>query len=125
VYSDDELFGLGRFHLLTYNTADDNGTDIYVDDLSNFWGFKVLAQANTTTLTFATSGAVQSIGEDTCDVTITDGKILKNAGHQNNGSVADSICFYVSFSDDPYPAAYGYAKYKISGIRYSGLTEND
>jgi len=59
------------------------------------------------------------------NVTITGGKILPKAGHQKNGSPADSIVFYVSFSDDDYSAAYGYAKYKVSGIRYSGLEEND
>ena len=57
-------------------------------------------------------------------MTITGGKIIKNGGVQNNGSKADYIEFYVSFSDDAYPAAYGYANYKVSGVRYSGLEEN-
>jgi hypothetical protein len=49
---------------------------------------------------------------------------LPKAGHQLNGSVADSIVFYVSFSDDTYPATYGYKNYKVSGVRYSGLEDN-
>ena len=53
------------------------------------------------------------------------GKILKGAGHQNNGSVADSIIFFVSYKNDPWYPDDGYAKYKVSGIRYSGLEEND
>lgn len=123
VYSD--LFGLGKFHLLTFNTSSNVSNQMYVSDEGNFWGFKVLSNCDLNAMTFSTSGAVQSIGADTCNVTITGGKILPKAGKQNNGSVADSIVFYVTFSDDPYPAAYGYSKYKISGVRYSGLTEND
>ena len=53
------------------------------------------------------------------------GKILKGAGHQNNGSVADSIIFFVTYKDDPWYPDDGYTKYKVSGIRYSGLAEND
>lgn len=54
-----------------------------------------------------------------------EGKILKGAGHQNNGSVSDSIIMYVVYKNDPWFPDDGYAKYKISGIRYSGLVEND
>jgi len=54
-----------------------------------------------------------------------DGKILKGAGRQNNGSIADSIVFFVTYKNDPWYPDDGYAKYKVSGIRYSGLAEND
>ncbi|MDO4461734.1 MAG: lipid-binding protein [Bacteroidia bacterium] len=57
-------------------------------------------------------------------VNITDGKILPGAGHQNNGSVADSISFYVVFSDDDYIGNF-YSKLHVAGVRYSGLAEND
>ena len=61
---------------------------------------------------------------DPMPVTI-EGKILKGAGRQNNGSPADSIVIFVQYKDDPWYPDDGYAKYKISGIRYSGLVEND
>jgi hypothetical protein len=54
-----------------------------------------------------------------------DGKILPGAGRQNNGSRADSIIFYVVYKNDPWVPGDGYTKYKVSGIRYSGLEEND
>lgn len=54
-----------------------------------------------------------------------EGKILKGAGRQNNGSPADSIVFYVTYKDDPWYPADGYKRYRVSGIRYSGLVEND
>ena len=62
--------------------------------------------------------------EKAMPVTI-DGKILKGAGRQNNGSPADSIIFFVTYKDDPWFPDDGYTKYKVSGIRYSGLVEND
>ena len=62
--------------------------------------------------------------EKAMPVTI-DGKILKGAGRQNNGSPADSIIFFVTYKDDPWFPNDGYTKYKVSGIRYSGLVEND
>ena len=62
--------------------------------------------------------------EKAMPVTI-DGKILPKAGHQNNGSPADSIIFFVTYKDDPWFPDDGYTKYKVSGIRYSGLAEND
>lgn len=42
-----------------------------------------------------------------------------------SGTAADYIEFYVSFNDDDYPATYGYAKYKVSGFRYTGLASDD
>lgn len=125
VYTDDELFGLGKIHMLTFNTSSNAADKLYVYDEGNFWNFKVQTTCDQSNLTFATSGTAKNESGDDIDVTISDGKIMKLAGKQNNGSAADSIVFYVSFSDDQYPAAYGYAKYKISGVRYSGLTEND
>lgn len=62
--------------------------------------------------------------EKAMPVTI-DGKILLGAGRQNNGSPADSIIFFVTYKDDPWYPDDGYTKYKVSGIRYSGLVEND
>ena len=62
--------------------------------------------------------------EKAMPVTI-EGKILKGAGRQNNGSPADSIIFFVTYKDDPWFPDDGYTKYKVSGIRYSGLVEND
>jgi hypothetical protein len=54
-----------------------------------------------------------------------EGKILPRAGHQNNGSVADSIVIFVTYKDDPWVPTDGYTRYKIHGVRYSGLVEND
>ncbi|MBR4265429.1 MAG: hypothetical protein IKQ46_05150 [Bacteroidales bacterium] len=66
-------------------------------------------------------------------IKIVNGKITPNGGVQNNGSVADAIEFDI-YLDDTYSVLYGvYEKnvglaldhYHVTGIRYSGLQEND
>lgn len=123
----EDFFGIGRIHVLTYNASDNNPNVLIVDDLANFWEFKVKTTCDQNSLTFSTNSTDENNLVDgyPINVTITGGKIIKDGGVQNNGSKADYIEFYVSFSDDPYPAKYGYANYKVSGVRYSGLVEND
>ncbi|MCR5643759.1 MAG: hypothetical protein K6G32_10585 [Prevotella sp.] len=130
----EDLYGLGRIHMLTLNTAANTPNEMIVTDLQNFWDFKVKVSCDQQGLTFQTNTSENNnLVEDYEDinVSITGGKIIPQAGRQNNGSPADSIVFYVTFSDDltdegvPTPQAYGFAKYKVSGIRYSGLVEND
>lgn len=125
----EEDFNEGYFHILTYNTAENVPTKLYVDDEENMLGLKVVATADMNAMTFSTP--------DTLDVEcgyasyvngraiVTNGKIIKNGGHQKNGSVADSISFYVEYSMDELAANYDYKKYHFHGIRYSGLVEND
>ena len=124
VYTGEEVFGMGQFHVNTYNTAANVPNEIWVDDLGNFWEFKVKASADVNNYTFNTPDSVANAYYD-CKVLIEGGKILPGAATTPHGTAADSIVFYVSFDDDPYPAAYGYAKYKISGYRYTGLASDD
>jgi hypothetical protein len=121
----EDLFGLGNFMLNTYNTASNANDKLYVDDRGNFWEFKLRVNCDLSSLTFQSNGGVANEAYDGCDVTISGGKILPKAATNPHGTAADSIVFYVSFSDDEYPDAYGYAKYKISGYRYTGLTSDD
>lgn len=121
----EDLFGVGKFLLNTYNTAANVDNQMWIDDNGNFWDFKLKITSDVKNLTFTTNGEVQDTKDPDCKVTIEGGKILPKAGLTPHGTAADSIVFYVSFSNDDYPAQYGYAKYKVSGIRYSGLTQDD
>ena len=125
-----------RVMLLTYNTAENTATKMWIDDMGWFdvatyygnsaypnYSFKCLVDINQNDLTFSTSNAENISGS--FGITIEDGKILKGQGRQKNGSPADSIVFYVKYAGDPWYPDDGYAKYKVSGIRYSGLAEND
>ena len=151
----EDYWGVGRTLVLTYNVAANNATQMWVNimGIGNFaadhntprypdYDFAVKVNCDQTALTFSCAEA-ENIADpviwshedengntvidaqvDPMPVSI-DGKILKGAGHQNNGSVADSIIMYVTYKNDPWYPDDGYAKYKISGIRYSGLVEND
>lgn len=133
VIPDDQLFGMGRIHVLTYNTANNVPNELYVEDEGNFWNFKVQTTSDANALTFSSNGAAQNEAHNNdadntlydIQVNVSDGKIIKDGGRQKNGSVTDSISFYVSFSDDSYPEQNGYTKYHVHGVRYSGLVEND
>ena len=100
-----------RISLFTYNTADNSSTQMWIDDLGWF--------DDLNNLTFSSDDAENFSGD--FSITIEDGKILKGAGKQSNGSPADSIVFYVKYTDDPWYPDDGYAKYKISGVRYAGF----
>ena len=83
-----------------------------------YGNFKVKATADPNGLTFSASSAQNQRGDE-ITVNITNGKINKNGGAQNNGSPADYITMDVEFSDDPGTI------YRLEGVRYSGLVEND
>lgn len=151
----EDYWGVGQTLVLTYNVADNNTSQMWVNILGignfaldyNYPGYPdydmiTKVNCNQNSMTFSSNESV-NIAEpvvwshededgniiidaqvDPMAVTI-DGKILKGAGHQNNGSVCDSIIMYVTYKNDPWFPDDGYAKYKISGIRYSGLVEND
>lgn len=114
----EDPYGLGRFQILTYNTSANNPNEIWIDDIKNFWNFKVKANGDINTLTFGAASAENQRGDE-ITINITNGKIIKNGGMQNNGSPADYITMDVEFSDDPGTI------YRLEGVRYSGLAEND
>ena len=139
----EDYFGFGRVLILTSNTAANSTSEMLIDDLGSFdvaagygngnypsYSLKSKINVDLGALTFSSNNATNlsdknKFDSDLYPITIEDGKILPGAGRQNNGSVADSIVFYVKYAGDPWFPADGYAKYKVSGIRYSGLVEND
>ena len=114
----EDPYGLGRFLIMTCNTTANNPNEIWVDDNKKFWNFKVKATGDVNALTISAASAQNQRGDE-ITVTITNGKILKNGGVQNNGSPADYITMDVEFSDDPGTI------YRLEGVRYSGLDENN
>lgn len=134
VYSDDELYGLGNFLLLTYNTSDNSKDQLFVDDLDNFWSFKVKTYCNLSTKSFGENGFAENLSYES-GVNLTEGSIMFDAATTPSGMPSDSIMFYVEFDDDytqigedeyEYtPDLYGFAKYRISGYRYTGFALDD
>ncbi len=117
-------FGLGKTMVITYNTVENVSNRMYVSDLGNFWDYTAVVNADCNALTFSSDGDVQNEAYD-CLVNIEDGRMLPGAATTPSGMPADSIVYYVSFSDDNYPAAYGYSKYKVSGYRYTGFAADE
>ena len=126
----EDIFGIGHFNILTYNTEKNVPTEMWVDDEDNSWGFKAIVNLDYNAATFSTADFVENFGGDAIEtpgakVKIIDGKVLYGAAKTPSGMPADSIVFYVAFDDDDYPADYGYENYKISGYRYTGLANDD
>ena len=118
----EDPFGLGTATIFTYNTASNGTTQMWLDDQDTFWAYKFLVDIDYNARTFSAS-ARDYDADGSGQAVVTDGKILENAGKNLHGVPCDSISFYISFSDDEYPEAYGYAKYHVSGVKHSGFTE--
>ena len=132
-----------RVLLLTYNTSANIASEMIVDDngafdLASYYGnraypsyaFKCKVKIDQENMTFSSSNAenlaaVNGYNSTLYPVSIEEGKILKGVGKQKNGTLCDSIVFYVRYANDPWYPDDGYERYKVSGIRYSGLVEND
>lgn len=124
----EDPFGVGRIHMMTYNTAANDPNEMIVTDMGNFWDFTVKVNCDQNDLTFSTNTTENNNmveGYEDINVTITGGKIIKGGAVTPSGSKADYIEFYVSFSDDSYPATYGYKNYKVSGYRYTGFVDDE
>jgi len=126
-------FGGGRTLLLTYNNAANDPTKLYINDLGNFWDYIVLIDCDLKTMTFGSATAVPNESYP-CNVTVTNGKIVKNGTKTPSGAPADYIQFDINFDDDDLTGSgfpgmsfgdlYGFDVYRVSGWRYTGLEAN-
>ncbi len=114
----EDPFGLGSFELLTYNTAANTSTEMYVNDGQGFWNFTGVVSCDTKALTFSGTD-VQNEAYD-CTFNVIDGKVLLGAATSPYGHKADSICFSVTFSDD----TDGYT-YRLEGYRRTGFDQGN
>ncbi|MGV3505138.1 MAG: lipid-binding protein [Adhaeribacter sp.] len=100
--------------ILAYNTAANNGTEIWIDDHKTWWQYKVKANVNMATLSISGDN-LQNVTYNS-KVRIKDGKVFPN-GTKVNGLPADSIYFKVAFDDDETPYA---TDYIAAGHRSTG-----
>ena len=111
----EDPYGLGVMQIITYNTAANVPTEMWLSDLSNFWDFTVKVPCDAAAQTFGASSPLQNTSYD-CTVTITDGKVVYGGTVSPSGAKADAISFLVEFSDDD-PGM----KYLMPGYRRTGL----
>lgn len=104
------------YHLITTsNTAANNETDLLLDD-GELWPAKVVTKVNLAAMTFDAASNLSNMYDDSIAVSITEGKILKNAATTTGGNKTDSIYVQFEFSDDP-GTKYEYAGYRRTGFR--------
>lgn len=105
------------FTLITYNTAANNTTEMWVNDKGNFWNFKMKVNVDLQNMAFSCVDTDYNVS-DNSDATavITNGKVLKGATTNLHGAPNDSIVFEVKFSDDT-----SNKTYRIAGQRYTGF----
>lgn len=107
----------GYLKVLTFNTADDVATEMWIWDKGNWKGIKFKCPVDVSNLTFGGS----SLANLNTDVTIEvlNGKIEKGAGHSTSGLVTDKISFEIKFSDEPGVI------YQAVGTRKTGFVEDE
>lgn len=111
-------FGGGYVLFSTYNAAS-NDENFWLDDHDNWMEIKTKVQATDfTNLLFSgkPNEAELYLGGT---VTVTNGKILKNAAHSFGGHVVDSLYFEAEFDWDPGTV------YKFAGHRRTGFIEDE
>lgn len=118
-----EVVNFGDATILTYNTAENTATKMWLDDQESFWNFKFKVDVAYEQRAFSCS-ATSYDAAGTGTAVVTDGKVLEGAATNLHGMPNDSIVFYVDFSDaTEYHEAYGISKFKVSGQRHTGFYE--
>lgn len=115
----EDLYGTGTTSVQTYSSAANSPTELIVEDNHTFWDYKVKVNADVNTMTFKVDNTPNLVYA--CDVSIVGGKVLKDAATTPSGNLADSIVFYVKFSDN----TNGFTYMKVSGFRKTGFTEDN
>lgn len=119
----EDVYHVGYTPLLTYNTAANKPTEIWVDDEGNFWNYKVKSSLDMNQLSFGVNEAPNKAldGDEPYDITVSikDGKVFKNGGLSKTKVKTDSIYFKIEFSDAPGDV------YHVSGHRRTGFLEDD
>jgi hypothetical protein len=101
------------YALSTYNTAANRPDSMWVDDGNNYYGLKARVGCSVSNLTFSVNGADELYYG--VKVTITGGKIMKNAAiAPSSKDKTDSIYFKAVFTGDP--TTYTYSGYKRTGF---------
>lgn len=113
----EDPYGLGTITIMTFNTADNSANKMWLDDMGEFWAFKMKVDVNYLDRTFSCPEEdYDADGSGTA--VVTNGKVLENAALNLHGMPNDSITFDIKFSDDDNGLTY-----RISGQRYTGFKE--
>lgn len=107
----------GYLKVLTFNTAADLPTEMWIWDKGNWMGLKFKCPVNVSDLTFSGTSLVNTTSSMT--VTVKNGKITKDGGLSTSGNVTDKITFDIELSTEPG------VTYKAEGTRKTGFVEDE
>lgn len=106
-------------HCLTFNTAANIPTEMWVSDEGGFWTYQVKVKCDLSTLTFASDGWADNVAYES-KVRISNGKITKNGLTLPSGRVVDTIAYDIEFDDDDDQIVW-----HATGRRYTGFAEDN
>lgn len=125
VLEDEDLFEIGHFHMLTYNTSANQPDTMWLAGLESlnpaFTNLKLKVACDINTLTFWGKELENSNGSH---VDIRNGKILPKAATTPSGMPADSIVFDYLVEGDQYAGQF-YDFLRITGFRYTGFVADE
>ena len=107
----------GYLKVLTFNTAADLPTEMWIWDKGNWMGLKFKCPVNISGLTFGGTSLVNTTSSMT--VTVKNGKITKDGGLSTSGNVTDKISFEIELSSEPG------VTYMAEGTRKTGFVEDE
>lgn len=106
------------FKILTYNTSENIGTKMWMDDLQELWPFKIKMNADPLSKTFSADSSASEYSD--IKVTLRNGKIIPGVSvGPFSKAVTDSIYVEAEFSDDPGTT------YQLAGYRRTSFQEDD
>lgn len=125
VYGPD-AFGVGLTAIHTFNTAADDGTEMWLTDDAHFWDYKVKVPVDLGTLTFGTTDTLVSVvtGYE-IKVIVNNGKIIQEAALLPSGVMADSIHYEIWFEDLEGATGIASDTLFVSGYRKTGFKEDE
>ena len=115
---DNALVVPNYFELRTYNTADNVGDKMWLDDNEDLWPYKFKVDVDAAAQTFSVTNSQSEYTN--IKVTVKNGKVLTGASKGPvSQAVTDSIYFEAEFSDDPGTT------YQLHGYRRTRFSEDD
>lgn len=107
----------GYLKVITFNTAADIATEMWISDSGNWKNVKFKCPVNVSDLSFGGNNLTNTTSAIT--VTVKNGKITKGGGFSTSGVVTDLISFDIELSNEPG------VTYKAVGTRKTGFIEDE
>lgn len=112
----EDPYGMGPIMVITYNTNANDGKEIWLDDLGNFWEFKVKVPCQVGARTFGSDSSLTDVNNG-IGVTVKDGKVTVNGAKiPSTGTPTDAFECKVTFDDDDNGLIYWIHGYRRSGF---------